>query len=218
MRARVSARCRSASFSARVDWSKKVRASSRVLRSASESPAGLSLAIRCRTSSCNPWIWRRRSASSAELSRGSKEGIWGVGGGSVVSGVVSVSAGGGSLCSTRRCGCGAAAGAGVSGGGASAGFGGVGSSITSAGAPSVALACVAAGGGEGTYMIRVGACRLGQPPMNNAKLQDKSGPILGFMPLQILSLHLIMGKLPSNAFLRLLATSGGAIVNRQFRA
>ena len=102
LRAKLSARWRSPPFKARVDCAKNVRASSSVLPSAPESLARLSLAIRRRISSCNPWIWRRRAASSAELSRGSREGTWGVGGGSVVSGVFSVSPAGGSVRSTRR--------------------------------------------------------------------------------------------------------------------
>jgi hypothetical protein len=102
LRAKLSARWRSPPFKARVDCAKNVRASSSVLPSAPESLTRLSLAIRRRTSSCNPWIWRRRAVSSAELSRGSREGTWGVGGGSVVSGVFSVSPAGGSVRSTRR--------------------------------------------------------------------------------------------------------------------
>jgi hypothetical protein len=51
----------------------------------------------------------------------------------------------------------------------------------------VAGACVAAGGGEGTYTIRVGACRFGQPPMNNATLHHKNGQALSFTSLGILS-------------------------------
>ena len=48
-------------------------------------------------------------------------------------------------------------------------------------------ACVAAGGGEGTYTIRGGACRFGQPPMNNAKLHHKHGRVLNVISLEILS-------------------------------
>jgi hypothetical protein len=51
-----------------------------------------------------------------------------------------------------------------------------------------AEACVAAGGGEGTYTIRVGACRFGQPPMNNARLHHKNGKALNFTSLGILPL------------------------------
>jgi hypothetical protein len=58
--------------------------------------------------------------------------------------------------------------------------------MTIDGAPA-AEACAAAGGGEGTYTIRVGACRFGQPPMNNARLH-KNGKALSFTSLEILSL------------------------------
>jgi hypothetical protein len=51
-----------------------------------------------------------------------------------------------------------------------------------------AEACVAAGDGEGTYTIREGACRFGQPPMNNARLHHKNGKALSFTSLGILSL------------------------------
>jgi hypothetical protein len=54
-----------------------------------------------------------------------------------------------------------------------------------------AEACVAAGGGEGTYTIRVGACRFGQPPRNNAKLHHKNGRALSFTSLGILSFYWI---------------------------
>jgi hypothetical protein len=53
-----------------------------------------------------------------------------------------------------------------------------------------AEACFAAGGGEGTYTIRVGACRFGQPPMYNARLHHKNGKALSFTSLRILSLSL----------------------------
>lgn len=56
-----------------------------------------------------------------------------------------------------------------------------------------AEACVAAGGGEGTYTIREGACRFGQPPMNNARLHHKNGKALSFTSLEILSLSTIAG-------------------------
>jgi hypothetical protein len=47
--------------------------------------------------------------------------------------------------------------------------------------------CVAAGGRGGTYTIRVGACRFGQPPMNSARLHPKNGKALSFTSLEILS-------------------------------
>jgi hypothetical protein len=56
---------------------------------------------------------------------------------------------------------------------------------------SAAEACVAAGGGEGTYTIRVEACRLGQPPMINARLHHKNGKALSFTSLRILSFYWI---------------------------
>ena len=59
--------------------------------------------------------------------------------------------------------------------------------MTKDGAPA-AEACVAAGAGEGTYTIREGACRFGQPPMNNARLHHKNGKALSFTSLGILSL------------------------------
>src|SRR5208337_1578849 len=72
------------------------------------------------------------------------------------------------------------------------GSGGPGSSITIDGLLA-AEACVAAGGGEGTYTIRVGACRLVQPPMNNARLHPKNGKALSFTSLGILSFSTIAG-------------------------
>ena len=55
-----------------------------------------------------------------------------------------------------------------------------------AGVPA-AGACVAAAGGEGTYTIRMGACRFTQPPTNNAKLHTKNGKALSFTSPGILS-------------------------------
>jgi hypothetical protein len=65
--------------------------------------------------------------------------------------------------------------------------------MTIEGAPAVE-ACVGAGGGEGTYTIRVGACRFGQPPMNNARLHHKNGKALSFTSLEILSFSTIAGE------------------------
>jgi hypothetical protein len=49
-----------------------------------------------------------------------------------------------------------------------------------------AEACVAWGGGEGTYTIRVGACRFGQPPINIARLHHNHGKALSFISQEIL--------------------------------
>ena len=53
--------------------------------------------------------------------------------------------------------------------------------------------CVAAGCGGGTYTIRVGGCRFGQPPMNKARLHHKNGKALSFTSLEILSFSTIAG-------------------------
>ena len=58
--------------------------------------------------------------------------------------------------------------------------------MTIDGTPAVE-ACVGAGGGGGTYTIRVGGCRFAQPPINNARLHHKNGKALSFTSLGILS-------------------------------
>jgi len=68
-----------------------------------------------------------------------------------------------------------------------AGSGGAGSSITIVGAAPAGVDWVATGVGEGTYTIRGGACRFGQPPMNTAKAHPKSGTAPGFISLEILA-------------------------------